>query len=114
MTEAEYLAYIDMFNAACAGDGTGFAAFFDRYYEPDAMFEYIPNTTRNSGAVFVLSMVSGDTPQGSLLPAIEVVFGITIASILMWLFLLGAEPWIRTQHSADRKGIAAPISTEED
>ena len=28
MTEDEYIRYIAEFNAACAGDGTGFGAFF--------------------------------------------------------------------------------------
>lgn len=59
MTEAEYDKYIAMFNAACAGDGTGFAAVFDRYYEPDAVFEYIPNATRNSGRDFTIKFWQG-------------------------------------------------------
>lgn len=49
MNETEYSEYIETFNAACAGDGSGFTPFFDRYYEPDAVFEYIPNATKNSG-----------------------------------------------------------------
>ena len=49
MTEAEYRQYTKDFNAACAGDGTAFGAFFDKYYEPNAGFEYIPNATMNFG-----------------------------------------------------------------
>ena len=59
MTEDEYGDYIASFNAACAGDGTGFAAVFDRYYEPDAVFEYIPNATRNSGRDFTIKFWQG-------------------------------------------------------
>ncbi len=49
MTEAEYNQYISDFNAACAGDGTAFGDFFDKYFEPNAIFEYIPNATKNVG-----------------------------------------------------------------
>ena len=59
MTEAEYGEYIAMFNAACAGDGTGFAVLFDRFYEPDAVFEYIPNATKNSGRDFTIKFWQG-------------------------------------------------------
>lgn len=59
MTEAEYNEYIEMFNGACAGDGTGFTAFFDRYYEPDAVFEYVPNATKNSGRAFTIKFWQG-------------------------------------------------------
>ncbi len=47
MTEEKYNQYIADFNEACAGDGNGFAAFYDKYYEPDAVFEYVPNATKN-------------------------------------------------------------------
>lgn len=49
ITESVYLQYTRDFNAACAGDGTGFDAFYDKYYEPNATFEYIPNATKNTG-----------------------------------------------------------------
>jgi hypothetical protein len=49
VTEAEYTQYTKDFNEACAGDGTAFDAFYDKYYEPDAVFEYIPTVTKNSG-----------------------------------------------------------------
>lgn len=48
-----------------------------------------------AGAVFILAMVGGDGPQSSLLPTVDVVIGITIGSILVWLFLLLATPWVR-------------------
>lgn len=49
ITEREYRQYIADFNAACAGDGTGFGTFFDKWYEPDAVFEYIPTAQKNVG-----------------------------------------------------------------
>lgn len=49
LSEQEYSQYTGDFNRACAGDGAGFGAFFDKYYEPDAVFEYIPNATKNIG-----------------------------------------------------------------
>ena len=49
ITEGQYREYIADFNAACAGDGSGFGAFFDKWYEPDAVFEYIPMAKRNAG-----------------------------------------------------------------
>jgi hypothetical protein len=49
MTEGEYTQYAKDFNEACAGDGTGFGSFFDEYYEPNAVFEYVPKATKNSG-----------------------------------------------------------------
>jgi hypothetical protein len=55
MTEAEYTQYTKDFNEACAGDGTAFGAFFDKYYEPNAVFEYIPNATKNSGKEVTVS-----------------------------------------------------------
>lgn len=55
MTEEKYNQYISDFNAACAGDGSGFAAFYDRYYEPDAVFEYMPNATKNAGKEVTVS-----------------------------------------------------------
>ena len=55
MTEAEYNQYTSDFNAACAGDGTAFGPFYDKYYEPHAVFEYIPNATRNVGREITVS-----------------------------------------------------------
>jgi len=49
IAEKKYNQYIKDFNAACAGDGTGFGALYEKYYEPSATFEYIPNATRNVG-----------------------------------------------------------------
>ncbi|MCG6859532.1 MAG: hypothetical protein LJE67_15850 [Salaquimonas sp.] len=83
MTEAEYSEYISTFNAACAGDGTGFAAFFDRYYEPDAVFEYIPNATRNSGRDFTIRFWQGvhEQMQETIRPHISFLnVGSTMAS----------------------------------
>ena len=55
MTEDEYNQYINDFNAACAGDGSGFDSFYDKYYEPNAVFEYIPNATKNMGKDVIVS-----------------------------------------------------------
>ena len=55
MTEAEYTQYTKDFNEACAGDGTAFGAFFDKYYEPNAVFEYIPKAIKNSGKEITVS-----------------------------------------------------------
>jgi hypothetical protein len=41
ITEGKYDKYIGDFNAACAGDGSAFGDFYDRYYEPDAIFEQV-------------------------------------------------------------------------
>lgn len=49
MTEEIYNQYISDFNSACAGDGSAFGDFYDKYYEPDAIFEYIPTATKNVG-----------------------------------------------------------------
>ncbi|WP_323846566.1 hypothetical protein [Microbulbifer magnicolonia] len=55
ITEAYYRQYTSDFNAACAGDGTGFEAFYDKYYERNATFEYIPNATKNAGKEVTVS-----------------------------------------------------------
>jgi hypothetical protein len=41
MTDGECNQYISDFNAACAGDGSAFGDFYDRYDEPDAIFEHV-------------------------------------------------------------------------
>jgi hypothetical protein len=55
MTKERYDQYIRDFNAACAGDGSAFSAFYDKYYEPDAIFEYIPTATKNIGKEVTVS-----------------------------------------------------------
>ena len=55
MTEENYNQYIDDFNAACSGDGNGFADFYDKYFEPDAVFEYIPKAEKNVGKDITVS-----------------------------------------------------------
>jgi hypothetical protein len=55
VTKEKYNQYIKDFNAACAGDGTGFDAFFDKYFEPSAIFEYIPTAEKNSGKELTVS-----------------------------------------------------------
>ena len=59
VTEEKYTQYIKDFNAACAGDGTGFGEFFDKYYEPDATFEYIPAARKNSGRASTVAFWEG-------------------------------------------------------
>lgn len=55
MTDEKYNQYISDFNEACAGDGSGFSDFYDKYYEPDAVFEYIPKATKNVGKEVTVS-----------------------------------------------------------
>jgi len=55
MTEEKYNQYIDDFNAACAGDGNGFSEFYDKYFEQDAVFEYIPKAAKNVGKDITVS-----------------------------------------------------------
>ncbi len=55
MTEERYKQYIADFNAACAGDGTAFSEFYDNYDEPEGIFEYIPNATKNVGKEITVS-----------------------------------------------------------
>lgn len=59
ITEVYYRQYIRDFNAACAGDGTGFGAFYDQYYEPYAVFEYIPNASKNAGRDITVAFWQG-------------------------------------------------------
>ena len=54
-TEEKYNQYISDFNNACAGDGSGFDEFYDKYYEPDAVFEYIPEARKNTGKEITVS-----------------------------------------------------------
>jgi hypothetical protein len=54
MTEGKYNQYIADFNAACAGPGD-FEPFFDKYFEPDAVFEFIPDAKKNVGKKEVLA-----------------------------------------------------------
>jgi len=55
IAEDQYNQYIKDFNACCAGAGNDFGAFYDRYYEPDAGFEYIPTATKNVGKDITVS-----------------------------------------------------------
>jgi hypothetical protein len=55
ITEEHYRQYIRDFNTACAGDGTAFSDFYDKYYEPNAIFEYIPTATKNVGKEVTVS-----------------------------------------------------------
>ena len=59
MTEEKYNQYISDFNAACAGDGTGFGDFYEKYFEPDAVFEYTPKATKNVGKEMTVSFWEG-------------------------------------------------------
>ncbi len=59
MTEEKYNQYVRDFNAACAGDGSGFGEFYDRYYVPNATFEYVPKATRNVGKDVTVSFWQG-------------------------------------------------------
>ncbi|MGI9533988.1 MAG: hypothetical protein ACR2NW_03485 [Thermodesulfobacteriota bacterium] len=55
MTEEQYNQYISDFNEVCAGDSKGFGDFYDKYYDSDAVFEYIPKATKNVGKEVTVS-----------------------------------------------------------
>ena len=55
MTEAHYKQYVSDFNAACAGDSTAISEFYKTYFDPNAIFEYILNATKNVGKDMTVS-----------------------------------------------------------
>lgn len=59
ITEDDYRQYIADFNGACGGTGMSFAEFFDKWYEPDATFEYIPKAAINSGKESTVAFWNG-------------------------------------------------------
>ena len=54
MDETKYNHYTEDFNSACIGRKT-FGDFYDKYYEPDAIFEYIPQAKKNIGRQEILA-----------------------------------------------------------
>lgn len=54
MNETKYNRYTEDFNSACMGNMT-FTDFFDKYYEPEAVFEYIPQAKKNVGRQEIVS-----------------------------------------------------------
>jgi hypothetical protein len=59
ITEEIYSQYIKDFNAVCADDSADYGAFYDKYYEPDAVFEYVPNATKNVGRDMTVAFWQG-------------------------------------------------------
>ena len=59
MTEATYSQYIKDFNAVCADDSADIGVFYDKYYEPDAIFEYVPAATKNVGREMTVAFWQG-------------------------------------------------------
>ncbi|MCL6282359.1 hypothetical protein M3P21_02360 [Ruegeria sp. 2012CJ41-6] len=59
ITEAQYRDYIADFNGACAGTGMTHGDFYDKWYEPDAVFEYIPKAKINSGKASAVAFWTG-------------------------------------------------------
>ena len=59
ITEARYKEYIQDFNSTFAPDGLSLEEFFDKYYEPDATFEYVPQAKKNVGREQVLEFWHG-------------------------------------------------------
>jgi hypothetical protein len=57
-TEARYQQYIRDFNSTFVG-GMTLEAFFDKYYEADATFEYVPQARKNVGREEVLAFWNG-------------------------------------------------------
>ena len=58
MDQAKYNQYIAAFNSACVGD-MAFEGFYDEYYEPDAIFEYIPAARKNKGREEIIAFWQG-------------------------------------------------------
>lgn len=58
MNQAKYNQYITAFNSACLGS-ISFADFYDEYYEPDAIFEYIPAARKNKGREEIIAFWQG-------------------------------------------------------
>jgi hypothetical protein len=52
MNEQTYSQYIALFNEACVSGN--FEQVFDTYYEPDAVFEYVPMARKNEGRAYAL------------------------------------------------------------
>ena len=63
ITEARYREYIRDFNSTFAPDGLSLEEFFDKYYEPDATFEYVPQAKKNVGREQVLEFWHGVSGQ---------------------------------------------------
>ncbi|MEX0350981.1 MAG: hypothetical protein AB3N15_16275 [Paracoccaceae bacterium] len=59
ITEEQYNQYIEDFNGACAGTGMTHGDFYDKWYEPDAVFEYIPKAAVNSGKASAVGFWTG-------------------------------------------------------
>lgn len=59
ITEARYKEYIRDFNSTFMPEGMSLEDFFDKYYEPDATFEYIPQAKKNVGREQVLEFWHG-------------------------------------------------------
>lgn len=55
MDLTKYNRYIEDFNSACIGRKS-FSDFYDKYYEPDAIFEYIPKARKNIGRQGILAL----------------------------------------------------------
>ena len=58
ITKEKYAQYIHDFNTACAAtNNDAFNTFHDKYYEPDAVFEYIPTAAKNCGKTQIVSFL---------------------------------------------------------
>ncbi len=104
ISEQAYRQYIADFNACCAGRGMGFAAFFDKWYEPDAVFEYVPKAAINRGKDEAVAFWEGvhaimeETIQPHLHFAAS---GTTLASEAPIDFLCKQDlEWVGVQHNA--------------
>lgn len=59
ITEEQYAEYIADFNGACAGTGMTHADFYDKWYETDAVFEYVPKAAINAGKASAVAFWTG-------------------------------------------------------
>jgi hypothetical protein len=104
ITEESYGQYIRDFNAICAGGGMGFSDFFDKYYEADAVFEYVPAAKKNSGKAEAIAFWEGvsEIMEEKILPHTQFVASETcVASEAPIDFLCKRDlEWVGVSHKA--------------
>lgn len=104
ITEQQYNEYISDFNGACAGTGMSHADFFDKWYEPDAVFEYVPKAAKNSGKDQAVSFWAGVSKimQETIQPHLHFISNeTTIASEAPIDFLCKEDlEWVGEHHKA--------------
>ena len=107
VTEARYREYIRDFNSTFTPDGLSLEEFFDKYYEPDATFEYVPQAKKNVGREQVLEFwhgVSGQMDEKILDHTHFLATPTAIASEAPIDFVCKQDmDWVGVQHKAGSK-----------